>query len=152
MTISYRIMVVMNMILLIMAVSVSVSPQVNAVNVRKLDDTTVGSPNDEIKCGDCPCGTTCYSSPPPPKPSPPPPSPPPPPKKQTPTPVNCPPPPCRGGCGGGGGHAPPDYIYITGPPGDLYPVVQSVNAAHRWSTVTAPVLVVAGLLGMLAFW
>ncbi|KAI3811973.1 hypothetical protein L1987_16672 [Smallanthus sonchifolius] len=148
MTIAFRIMVAM------ILVAAMVPPPVKAVNPRKLDDTTIGSPNDEIKCGGCPCGTTCYTSPPPPPPSPPPPSPslPPPPKKQTPTPgVNCPPPPSRGG--GGGGQAPPNYIYITGPPGDIYPVVQSVSAARRCFTAAPVLLLVAsGLLGMLAFW
>ncbi|KAI3714354.1 hypothetical protein L1987_72952 [Smallanthus sonchifolius] len=138
MTIAFRIMVAMMFV-----AAVVPPPLVKAVNVRKLDDTTVGSPNDEIKCGSCPCGTTCYTSPPPP--SPPPPSPPPP-KKPTPSPgLNCPPPPKRGG--GGGGQAPPNYNYITGPPGDIYPVVQSVSAARR-SFTAAPVhlLVASGLL------
>ncbi|KAL8196409.1 hypothetical protein R6Q57_024704 [Mikania cordata] len=141
MTIAFRIMVSM---ILVAAV---VTHTIKAVNPRKLDDTTVvGSPNDEVKCGTCPCGTTCYTSPPPPPPPSPPP--PPPPKKQTPTPGgNCPPPPYSGG----GGKAPPNYIYIAGPPGDLYPIVQSVSAACR-SFTAALLLVTSGLLGMLAFW
>ncbi|KAK9052216.1 hypothetical protein SSX86_028844 [Deinandra increscens subsp. villosa] len=149
MTTAFRILTAFTIIVLAVA-----PPPINALNPRKLDETTVGSPNDEIKCGACPCGTTCYASPPPPipVPSPPPPSPPPPPKKQTPL---CPPPPSGGGGGGGGGggKAPPSYIYISGPPGDLYPVVQSVSAAGRClAAAVAPVLVTSGLLGMMAFW
>ncbi|KVH96246.1 hypothetical protein Ccrd_001658 [Cynara cardunculus var. scolymus] len=143
--------------LVIMAVAMVTAP-IEAMNPRKLDDTTpantnpVGSPDDDqMKCGSCPCGKTCYSSPPPPPPSP---SPPPPaPKKPSPTPgLNCPPPPSGGGGGGGGGKAPPDYIYITGPPGDLYPVVQSVSDGRRSFTVAPSLLVLSGLLGMLGFW
>ncbi|KAI3502555.1 hypothetical protein L1887_30695 [Cichorium endivia] len=150
MTIAFRIM-------FFVVLTVAVVPaMIKAMNPRKLDETTnpVGSPDDQIKCGSCPCGTTCYTSPPPPSPPPPTPSPPPPPKKKPPTPsVNCPPPPYGGGGGGGGsGQAPPNYIYITGPPGDIYPVVQSVSAAGRSYTVALLVAVLSGLLGMLALW
>ncbi|KAL9679849.1 hypothetical protein QQ045_017720 [Rhodiola kirilowii] len=74
----------------------------NQIQQRKLLDET---PTGEIKCGGCSsCSNPCAQSPPPPSPPPPPPSPP----KKPPT-VNCPPPPAP-------------YIYITGPPSDLYPV------------------------------
>ncbi|KAL4569418.1 hypothetical protein LXL04_025054 [Taraxacum kok-saghyz] len=145
-----------SMFLIILVVAVVNPSTIKAMNPRKLDDTTtgVGSPDDQIKCGSCPCGTTCYASPPPPSPSPPPPSSPPPPKKPSPSPgLNCPPPPYGGGGGGGGGgKAPPNYIYITGPPGDLYPVVQSISAADRSFTVVPPLLVLSGLMGLLALW
>ncbi|KAK1423117.1 hypothetical protein QVD17_18412 [Tagetes erecta] len=112
--------------------------------------TNPGSPNTQFKCGDCPCGTTCYTSPPPPKQSPPPPSPPPPPKTPG---FNCPPPPESSG--GGAGLAPPDYIYIAGPPKDLYPVVQSISYAHRRFMVVKEHLMVFGLLLLpvvMGFW
>ncbi|KAI3825103.1 hypothetical protein L1987_06579 [Smallanthus sonchifolius] len=142
MTIAFGVVVVF------MTLAVALVPlPIKAVNPPQLNDTTPITTNqlkDEIKCGECPCGTTCYSSPPPPPPCPPPP---PPPKKPSPTPgVNCPPPPK-----GGSGHAPPDYIYITGPPKDLYPAVQSISAARRSFTVAPPLLVLFGLLGVLAF-
>ncbi|XP_071694014.1 uncharacterized protein [Rutidosis leptorrhynchoides] len=163
MSLSFRIMVFM-----IVAASVLSSPM-KSKSLRKLDDTTpaaTNQPNDEVKCGSCPCGTTCYSSPPPPAPSPPPPAPSPPPpsppppsppKKPSPSPgVYCPPPPYSGGGGGssgGSGKAPPNYIYVSGPPGDIYPVVQSVSAARRSFTVAIPqLMVVVGLImGMIAF-
>ncbi|KAL7610195.1 hypothetical protein Lser_V15G11701 [Lactuca serriola] len=142
------------MFLIILAMAV-IPSTIKAMNPRKLDETTnpVGTPDDQIKCGSCPCGTTCYTSPPPPSPSPPPPSPPPPPKKKPPpsSGANCPPPPYSGGGGGGGGGlAPPNYIYITGPPGDLYPVVQSISGGDRSFTVVLPLLVLSGLVGMVA--
>ncbi|KAK1437668.1 hypothetical protein QVD17_03464 [Tagetes erecta] len=126
--------IITNTVFILLILVLIISPPIKA----SIDDTTPGSPNDEIKCGTCPCGTTCYASPPPPVPSPPPPSPPPPPKKQSPT--NCPPPPSHGG------QAPPNYIYITGPPGDIYPVVQSVNGGLRFFTVPPSVVVAFGLL------
>uniref|UniRef100_A0A7N0UCQ9 Uncharacterized protein n=1 Tax=Kalanchoe fedtschenkoi TaxID=63787 RepID=A0A7N0UCQ9_KALFE len=74
---------------------------ISSQQLRKLDETPTG----EIKCGGCSsCSNPCAQSPPPPSPPPPPPSPP----KKPPT-VKCPPPPAP-------------YIYITAPPGDLYPV------------------------------
>ncbi|KAI3729352.1 hypothetical protein L6452_18008 [Arctium lappa] len=139
--------------LVILAVAMVTAP-IKAMNPRKLDETNpVGSTDDQIKCGSCPCGQTCYTSPPPPPP--PSPSPPPPAKKPSPTPgLNCPPPPSGGGGGGGGGggKTPPNYIYIAGPPGDLYPVVQSVSDGRRRFTVAPPLLVLSGLLGILCFW
>nr|GEY25304.1 sulfated surface glycoprotein 185-like [Tanacetum cinerariifolium] len=149
----------------ILALLVVLPSPIQAMKSRKLDETTTSPPNDEIKCGSCPCGTTCYASPPPPKPSPPPPSPPPPPKK--PSPANCPPPPYSGGGGGGGGgsggggggsggggsgYAPPNYIYITGPPGDIYPVSQSTSDAPMRFAAMQAVLVVFGLVGMICLW
>ncbi|KAK6922242.1 hypothetical protein RJ641_012749 [Dillenia turbinata] len=100
------------------------------------DAPAIGSPTDTgVKCTPC-----TQPSPPPP----PPPSPPPPPKKP-PTP-NCPPPP----------HPvvyPPPFIYITGPPGELYPI-DSYNGAAPNSMVGVPlgVMITSGLLvGSTAF-
>ncbi|KAI3744399.1 hypothetical protein L1987_57479 [Smallanthus sonchifolius] len=112
---------------------------------RRLDNTTkvpYDSPDDQIKCGGCPCNNPCYTtSPPPPPPSPPPP------KIPTPTPVlNCPPPPTGSG---GSGLASPGYIYITGPPGDLYPVNPYFSGSHRNFWAAPPLLVVFVILGML---
>ncbi|MFS8028748.1 hypothetical protein Hanom_Chr16g01514071 [Helianthus anomalus] len=107
---------------------------------------TYDSQDDQIKCGGCPCNNPCYTTSPPP---PPPPSPPPP-KMSTPTPglVNpCPPPPITGG---GSGMAPPGYIYITGPPGDVYPVNPFFSGgSHRNLWATPRLLALLGVLVML---
>ncbi|WOH13317.1 hypothetical protein DCAR_0832826 [Daucus carota subsp. sativus] len=122
------------LVIIVLAASTNASS-----NPRKLDESTVpvGDPNGEIKCGGCPvCNVPCTQSPP----SPPPPSPPPPPKKP-PTPslpgFNCPP--------------PPSYIYITGPPGNLYPVDPYFSGASRGLLVRLPVLLICGLLSLVAF-
>ncbi|XP_068331764.1 pollen-specific leucine-rich repeat extensin-like protein 4 [Pyrus communis] len=117
-------------------------------------DETPGAPGEE-KCD------SCTPSPPPPVPSPPPPSPcPPPPAPPPPSP--CPPPPAPPSpppspklppCGPCGQYAPPPpstLTYITGPPGQLYPIEQNFNGASRSSVNALPVLL--GLLGLLAFW
>ncbi|KFK44392.1 hypothetical protein AALP_AA1G251500 [Arabis alpina] len=95
---------------------------------RKLDEV------DPIKCS-----PSCVQNPPPPSPpppSPPPPScppppalPPPPPKKVGPY---CPPPP------------PANFLYITGPPGNLYPVDEQFGAAAGKSFT---VVKLSGLIG-----
>ncbi|XP_010551615.1 PREDICTED: sulfated surface glycoprotein 185-like [Tarenaya hassleriana] len=109
--------------------------------------STVRADEDPIKC------TTCLQSPPPPSPpppslpSPPPPSPPPPPPQLCPPPPLppqlCPPPPPL---------SPPlppppptSLNYITGPPGNLYPVDQGFEGSA--GKITASVK----LLGLLAF-
>ncbi|XP_062150127.1 leucine-rich repeat extensin-like protein 3 [Alnus glutinosa] len=98
---------------------------------------------DDPKCGAC-----AQNSPPPPPPSPPPPSPPPPYQKPCPPPPApkkpatqyCPPPPSS-------------FIYITGPPGNLYPIDQDFGGATQNSIMRLPALVaLGGLLGLLAFW
>ncbi|PWA36344.1 hypothetical protein CTI12_AA600810 [Artemisia annua] len=108
---------------------------IKATTTTKLTsiDTTAqgGALEDQSKCGGCPCNKPCYTAPPPP----------PPPKKPSPTPgFNCPP--------------PPSYIYMNGPPGNLYPVdPYTRSSAHRhvlWAM--SPLMVVIGLVGMLAFW
>ncbi|KAI3816564.1 hypothetical protein L1987_16266 [Smallanthus sonchifolius] len=100
--------------------------------VKASTDTAPGGAlDDQFKCGGCPCNKPCYTTPPPP---------PPPPKKPSPTPgLNCPP--------------PPSYIYMTGPPGNLYPVnPYSQSSAHRRIWVAQSLMVVVGVTGMLAFW
>ncbi|XP_047965843.1 leucine-rich repeat extensin-like protein 6 [Salvia hispanica] len=99
---------------------------------------------EENKCGGCPCNNPCN-----PPPSPPPPALPPPPPKKKPPPSNyCPPPPS------GGGQNPPNppYIYINGPPGNLYPVDPYYSGSVRsFSSGLMPFLISAGL-GLLAIW
>ncbi|KAK8310217.1 hypothetical protein V6Z12_D02G172100 [Gossypium hirsutum] len=95
----------------------TVAYPIDALESRKLDESTV--PGDQgIKCT-----PSCVQSPPPP--SPPPPSPPPP-------------------------SPPPSFIYITGPPGNLYPIDQNFGAASRKFEVGLLALV-SGLLVLLAF-
>ncbi|PRQ40912.1 hypothetical protein RchiOBHm_Chr4g0441251 [Rosa chinensis] len=100
------------------------------------------------KCGACTTPSPPPPSPPPPSPSPPPPAlppptpvhPPPSPKKPPPSTPYCPPPPSS-------------LVYITGPPGELYPVDHYFNGADGVrSSVGLPVLLGLGLLGVLAFW
>lgn len=137
----------MPIIPMILKLSLLVMVCVFAVDPRKLDETTTPAAPAGEKC--TPCGNSSpppspvyYPSPSPPPPyypSPPPPSPPPPPKK-TPSSQYCPPPP------------PSSYMYITGPPGNLYPVDENFNGATRrsFSAAASPLLV--GLLGLLALW
>ncbi|CAH9096018.1 unnamed protein product [Cuscuta epithymum] len=122
---------------------------------RKLEED--GVPGEENKCGGCPCNAPCYSPPSvsPPPPSSPPPSPPPPPKKPPTT--YCPPPPPSGG-----GYdapavlsppTPPQYVYGTGGPGNLYPVDQSFSGAGKRSGFSRRIAVLVGggfLLGFLS--
>ncbi|KAL8248536.1 hypothetical protein R6Q59_005404 [Mikania micrantha] len=144
MTKSFRILVFMTL------AAAVILPSIEGMNPRKLDATTptttnpVGSLKDDIKCGSCPCGTICYTSPPPP-------SPPPPHKKPSPSHgKNCPPPPSGVGGGGVTIQAPPDNIYISGSPTDVYPVNQSISAARRRLTVAPELLVLSGFLCLLA--
>ncbi|KGN51515.1 leucine-rich repeat extensin-like protein 6 [Cucumis sativus] len=121
---------------------ISPSSALTSVTVRRLDDTT--TPTDpNVKCAPCeqnppsPPPPVVYPSPPPPSPPPPDVVPyysPPPPKKKEPKSPNCPPPPS------------PSFMYITGPPGDLYPIDQGYNAAGRRSAATVVGVVLAGLL------
>lgn len=106
-----------------------------------------GSPDGESKCGGCPCNNPCAVPPPPPPPALPPPPPPPPKKPPTPS---CPPPP--GGSSWPTVPTPPSqYIYITGPPGNLYPVDQYFSGAARSFAVGLPMLLI-GSIFQLAFW
>lgn len=103
---------------------------------RKLDETGLpGSSDPSIKCGGCsPCGhPSCYTSPPPPSP------PPPPPKKQ-PISANCPPPPYNPGAG---------FVYMTAPPGELYPVDPYYSGSSR---ILAGAMTTVLGLGLLFLW
>ncbi|KAF3622768.1 putative chaperone protein DnaJ 1-like [Capsicum annuum] len=131
--------------LLFFVVSIQIT---NGLNPRKLDEG-------ENKCGGCPCNKPC-NPPSPPPPSPPPPSPPPP-KSKPPSGYNCPPPPPYSGGGGGGDQDVPyppnsQYIYMTGPPGDLYPVDHNVNSAKKSFTTEFSLLIGGFFLGLLYFW
>ncbi|KAI9080460.1 hypothetical protein K1719_037574 [Acacia pycnantha] len=122
---------------------------VSAVENRRLDETTApAAPNGSEKCSPCensspPPSPPYYSSPPPPTPNYPPPPPPyeysspPPPKKNPPSSQYCPPPPAS-------------LLYVTGPPGNLYPVDEDFNGASRRSFAAALPLILAGLLTLLA--
>ncbi|CAN4124950.1 unnamed protein product [Withania somnifera] len=107
--------------LLFFVVTMSIT---NGLNPRKLDEG-------DNKCGGCPCNKPCNPPPPPP----------PPPPKKPPSGYNCPPPPYSGG--GESVPYPPNsqYIYMTGPPGDLYPVDHNVNGAKRSFSNGFPLLI-----------
>ncbi|KAL5162308.1 hypothetical protein HKD37_07G019445 [Glycine soja] len=136
------------MILNLILVLICVTTPIKGEKSRKLDEVTNGNE----KCTPCEGGYTPsppieYLSPPPPIEyfSPPPPivypSPPPPSPKKPPT-KYCPPPPSSA------------YLYMTGPPGNLYPVDENFSGAssnrHHSFAVFLPLLV--GLLCMMAFW
>ncbi|XP_017970022.1 PREDICTED: leucine-rich repeat extensin-like protein 3 [Theobroma cacao] len=107
--------------LTIFFVVATVAYPISSLESRKLDESIApGDPG--VKCN-----PSCIPSPPPPSPPPPSPPPPcpPPPELPPPTPKKpptkyCPPPP-----------SPPSFIYITGPPGSLYPVDQDFGGASR---------------------
>ncbi|KAA8529065.1 hypothetical protein F0562_033447 [Nyssa sinensis] len=128
----------LKLLTLISVVTILATP-IYSLNPRKLDESTVpGTPDLGSKCTTCsPCNECKQSPPPPPPPSPPPPSPPPPPKK--PPSQYCPPPPS------------PSLIYMTGPPGNLYPVDPYFSAAGRNFAAWLPLLVCCGLMGLLTF-
>lgn len=135
-------------LVMVLSIAAIVVPSINdSTNQRKLDDTS-------IKCG-CSSCNPCYVSPPPPPPSLPPPPPscppppvmvqPPPPPKKPPTPsLNCPPPPLIP-------FAP--FIYVPGPPGNLYPIDNNYSGSRRSLSVGSPAAVICGLVGVfMAFW
>ncbi|KAK7348897.1 hypothetical protein VNO80_23651 [Phaseolus coccineus] len=122
---------------------------------RKLDD------NGNEKCSPCEGGYTPsppiieYLSPPPPPPiieylSPPPPSPPPPilypspppPSPKKPPSTYCPPPPSSA------------YLYMTGPPGNLYPVDENFSGAsgNRHQNLSVFLVLLVILCSMMVFW
>lgn len=120
-------------------------------NPRKLDQENI-----ENKCGGCPCNNPCNLPSPPPPPPPVLPPPPPPPKIKPPS-GYCPPPPSEGGGGGGGsgGYSPnppssSQFIYMNGPPGNLYPVDQYFNGAKRGFTSGFSLLISGFFLGLMA--
>nr|XP_004505263.1 formin-like protein 10 [Cicer arietinum] len=133
----HQIKVPMFLNLILMLIYMITASEVNADESRKLDETTVTAITNgtDIKC--TPCGN--YSPPPPP--ANPPPSPPPPSPKKPPS-QNCPPPPST------------PYIYITGPPGNLYPIDEDYSeASHRHHRSFAALLLplAVALLSMIAF-
>ncbi|CAN0916187.1 hypothetical protein LINGRAHAP2_LOCUS29580 [Linum grandiflorum] len=114
-----------------------------AADPRKLDETSSDIPGSE-KCTPCdptppPPPPACPPPPPPVLPPPPPALPPPsPPPPKNPPSANCPPPP-----------SPPSsssIIYITGPPGNLYPVDDDMSGSHRTSVQTAAVAIGCGIV------
>lgn len=141
-------------IILFLMVLVASTQITNGLNIpRKLDEGNI-----ENKCGGCPCNNPCNppTFPPPP---PPPALPPPPPPKKPPPSGYCPPPPLPpseggGGGGSGGGYSPnppnSQYIYMNGPPGNLYPVDQYFNGAKRDFSSGFSLLIGGFLLGLLA--
>ncbi|CAO2829954.1 unnamed protein product [Amaranthus hypochondriacus] len=108
---------------------------ITKIESRNLDEVLESS-DPSIKCGGCsPCGhPSCYSPPPPPPPSPPPP------KKQSGTTPYCPPPPPSPPSGAG-------FVYITAPPGDLYPV--DVNYSASYKNLVAAINIFIGFIGFL---
>ncbi|XP_042510697.1 sulfated surface glycoprotein 185-like [Macadamia integrifolia] len=127
---------------LILAIVAFSSTPINADQVPVVS----GTPDSGDKCTPC----TEKNPPPPPPPSlppPPPPSlPPPPPTPKSPSTKNCPPPPSPWS-----GQSPPSpFYYITGPPGNLYPVDPYYSASGRNSVAGFTVLVGCGLLGLLS--
>ncbi|KAF5727659.1 leucine-rich repeat extensin-like protein 6 [Tripterygium wilfordii] len=119
---------------------------INGSDSRKLDETGVPGPTGE-KCE--PCGQTS-PPPPPPVPSPPPPSPPPPSSLCPPPPSQHPPSPKKPPSGYYP-PPPPSYIYITGPPGNLYPIDNDFGGVDRNLKVGLSVFIGWGLLGLLGF-
>ncbi|PIN02796.1 hypothetical protein CDL12_24686 [Handroanthus impetiginosus] len=113
-------------------------------NSRKLDEAA--PPDLQNKCGSCPCDQPCN-----PPPSPPPPPPPPPTPKKPPPSNYCPPPPSGGG---GGGEYPPNppYLYINGPPGNLYPVDASYSGSGRILSMGLMPFLISGAIGIIALW
>ncbi|KAK8686272.1 hypothetical protein V6N13_125299 [Hibiscus sabdariffa] len=129
----------------VFVVIATVACPINGLESRKLDESTVPAGDQGVKCT-----PSCIQSPPPPPlPSPPPACPPPPspPALPPPTPKKppteyCPPPPVP--------PSPPSYIYITGPPGSLYPIDQNFGGADR-NVAVGLLALVSGLFLLLAF-
>ncbi|XP_058735397.1 extensin-like [Vicia villosa] len=131
---------ILNAILMFFYITLSL---INTVESRKLDETaTVPTPNNtDVKCAPS-CGGYAPPPPPPPQNCPPPPSPPPPSPKKPPSSQNCPPPP-----------SPSSYIYITGPPGNLYPIDENfsgVNHRHHRSLAVILLSLAVACLGVIS--
>ncbi|XP_031388786.1 formin-like protein 16 [Punica granatum] len=120
------------------------APVISGSDTRKLDETVPGAE----KCSPC---TGAPPPPPPPSPCPPPPALPPPPPPALPPPT--PPPPKKPPSGQYCPPPPPSsYIYITGPPGSLYPIDQDFNGAYQIVSSQFVFLIGIGLLGLLGIW
>ncbi|XP_050231227.1 leucine-rich repeat extensin-like protein 6 [Mercurialis annua] len=122
-------------LVILMIISFAATP-ILGLESRKLDDTTLPSTPTDVKCAPC---DPSPPPPPPPSPCPPPPALPPPvlppPSPKKPPSSYCPPPP------------PASFIYITGPPGNLYPIDSDFGGAGRSTGVSN--LIGCGLLGIL---
>ncbi|GAA0161526.1 hypothetical protein LIER_17821 [Lithospermum erythrorhizon] len=114
----------------------AIAEPIHGLNSRKLEDDNTSAPGFDYKCGGCPCNSPCVQSPPPPPPRPPS--------------NKCPPPPPSGGSSNkpSAPTPPSQYVYITGPPGDLYPVDHNYSkAAARGFNVGLQILIGSLLLG-----
>ncbi|XP_022155381.1 acrosin-like [Momordica charantia] len=110
---------------LLLILSINVVTIHGLISSNKLDGSTGG--DSTVKCTPC----TRYNPPPPP---------PPPPKK--PPSSYCPPPP----------PPPSSFIYMLGPPGNLYPIGQDFAGGRRRVAVELPVVALLGLMGFIAVW
>lgn len=119
----YALAILINLFLIL---SINVVTIHGLISSKKLDEAT-GGDDSSVKCTPC----TRYPPPPPP---------PPPPKKPPST--YCPPPPSP----------PSSFIYVLGPPGNLYPIDQDFAGARRKMAVELPVVALFGLIGFIALW
>ncbi|KAK4762865.1 hypothetical protein SAY86_008633 [Trapa natans] len=122
-------------VFVIIFVLVCSTQTIDGLATRKLDET---SPPGTVKC--TPACSQAPPPPPPPSPCPPPPvlpPPPPPYRKKSPS-EYCPPPP----------PSPSSYIYITAPPGNLYPVVTYPDGASQRHGSGIMILIGFGLLAL----
>ncbi|KAL5723455.1 hypothetical protein ACHQM5_006855 [Ranunculus cassubicifolius] len=120
-------------LLVVVVVFLMVAAKIQGLNTEKKDgDLVPGGDGSGIKCTACSsCENPCGQKPPPP-----PPSPPPPPK--TPSKNYCPPPPAP-------------YIYITGPPGNLYPFDPYYKSAATGNFLQLGIMFSGSLLCFLVF-
>ncbi|KGN50831.1 hypothetical protein Csa_004723 [Cucumis sativus] len=103
--------------------SINLQPIHGFISSKKLDEP-IPRHDSSVKCTPC----TRYSPPPPP-----------PPKK--PPPIYCPPPPLP----------PSSFIYMLGPPVNLYPIEHDFASADRRSVaMELPVVAFFGLIGLIA--
>ncbi|KAK9271649.1 hypothetical protein L1049_002012 [Liquidambar formosana] len=131
-------------LLMMLLVFISVSIPINAALSKKVDQIVVPQPPDAgIKCTACSsCENPCAQqfTPPPPPPPPPPPKIPPPENCNCINPLPLPPP-------------PPRFVYVTGPPGNMYPMepydLDFYSGAGRSVPVGLLILVVCGVLQLL---
>ncbi|PIA63407.1 hypothetical protein AQUCO_00201031v1 [Aquilegia coerulea] len=122
-------------LLLVIVFIIAIATPINCLNSEVKDENLVpGSDGSGIKCTACSsCENPCGQHPPPPPPSPPPPAP------TTPSKQYCPPPPS------------PPYIYVTGPPGQLYPFDPYYSSGANGNGVQFAVVFGCSLLSLLVF-